>query len=55
MKKKTEGKLSQASSNVIKPGTGSGSRPMAGSTKTPMSHPEDKHGLSRKPAGKTLK
>lgn len=45
----------QKQSSVIKPGTGSGSRPTGGSTKTPMSHPEDKHGLGRKPAGKTLK
>lgn len=35
-------------SPVIKPGTGSGSRPMAGSTKTKDSSPTDKHGMGRK-------
>lgn len=48
------GKVSQKQSAVIKPGTGSGSRPMGGSTKTPVSAPEDKHTLGRKPSGKTL-
>lgn len=42
---------SKKSSAVIKPGTGSGSRPKGGSTHTPTSEPTDKHGLGRKPPG----
>jgi len=45
----------QKQSSAVKPGTGSGSRPMGGSTKTPTSNPEDKHGLGRKPSTPTLK
>jgi hypothetical protein len=46
----------QKQSSVIKPGTGSGSRPNGGG-KYPIktSAPEDKHGLHRKPGGKVLK
>lgn len=47
-------KSSPAKSKVIKPGTGSGIGVKAGSTKTPMSHPDDKHGLGRKPNSKVL-
>ena len=55
MKKSTSSKSAgQKQSSVIKPGTGSGSRPMAGSTKTPMSAPDDKRGLGRKPATRVL-
>ena len=55
MKKSTSSKSAgQKQSAVIKPGTGSGSRPMGGSTKTPMSAPDDKHGLGRKPAARVL-
>lgn len=43
--------LKHKQSAVIKPGTGSGSRPHGGSTKTPMSDPSDQHGLHRKPKG----
>lgn len=45
----------QKKSAVIRPGTGSGSRPKGGSTMTKTSAPEDKHGLGRKPSGPTLK
>lgn len=44
----------QRQSAKIMPGTGSGSRPKGGSTSTSMSNPTEKHGLGRKPAGKTL-
>jgi hypothetical protein len=55
MKPKAGKPVSKASSSVIKPGTGSGSRPTGGKTTTPVSAPMDKQGLGRKPAGKTLK
>jgi hypothetical protein len=45
MSKKKGGK---GSSSVIKPGTGSGSRPKGGSTHTPTSEPMDKKSMSRK-------
>lgn len=47
----TKSSMPKKSSSVIKPGTGSGSRPTGGSTKTPMSAPVDKQGLGRKPPG----
>lgn len=48
---KKEANKNMAKSPVIKPGTGSGSRPMAGSTKTKTSEPMDKHKLGRAPSG----
>lgn len=51
MKSSKSDNKSMAKSPVIKPGTGSGSRPMAGNTKTKMSNPSDSHGLGRKPPG----
>jgi hypothetical protein len=55
MKKSTSSKSAgQKQSSVIKPGTGSGIGVKAGSTKTPMSSPDDKRGLGRKPAVRTL-
>ncbi len=42
-------------SAVIKPGTGSGSRPTGGSTKTPVSSPTDKHGLDGRKIPGSLK
>lgn len=44
----------QKQSSVIKPGTGSGSRPKGGSTHTPTSNPSDKRTLDRNPP-KSLK
>ena len=43
--------LPKGSSAVIKPGTGSGSRPMSGNTKTPVSAPMDKHTMGRSVKG----
>jgi len=53
MKKDT--KMAHKQSSVIKPGTGSGSRPMGGSTKTPVSAPEDKKTMGRVGNAKVLK
>lgn len=50
MKKKMKG-MSKKGSQVIRPGTGSGSRPMGGSTKTMTSNAQDNHTLGRAPAG----
>lgn len=38
-------------SSVIKPGTGSGSRPNSSKVAVMDSAPKDKHGLGRKPPG----
>jgi hypothetical protein len=46
--KKSSSKGGHKQSSVIRPGTGSGSRPTGGSTSTPTSEPKDKHGLGRK-------
>jgi hypothetical protein len=51
MMKKGKHDTSKKSSQVIHPGTGSGSRPSGGSIKTPTSEPKDKHTLGRAPAG----
>ena len=53
MKKAAPG--GKKSSSVIKPGTGSGSRPMGGSTKTPTSAPMDTKTLDRNPPKGSLK
>lgn len=50
-KTKSKTKTKEKQSSVIRPGTGSGSRPTGGSTKTPMTHPTDDHKLGRAPAG----
>lgn len=52
MKKATAAKGKQSS--VIRPGTGSGSRPKGGSTRTPTSEPADKHTMDRKGSVKAL-
>lgn len=44
---KKEAKKDMGKSPVIRPGTGSGSRPMAGKTKTKDSSPTDQHTLGR--------
>lgn len=51
MKSSKSDNKSMAKSPVIKPGTGSGSRPMAGSTKTKVSSPADNHTMGRAPKG----
>lgn len=52
MKKKSGMKKGgKKSSQVIRPGTGSGSRPSGGSTKTMTSNAADNHTLGRAPAG----
>jgi len=53
--KAEKGKMGKKSSSVIKPGTGSGSRPTGGSTKTPMSNPTDKHSLDGRKTKSALK
>jgi len=51
-KAKSMGKGKQSS--VIRPGTGSGSRPTGGSTRTPTSEPMDKKTMGRKGGVKAL-
>jgi len=56
MKKSTVKKGGKKSSMVIRPGTGSGSRPTGGSTKTPTSEAMNNHTMGRvDPPGGWLK
>jgi hypothetical protein len=52
--KKGGGKHKQAQSSVIRPGTGSGSRPGGSKVMIPTSEPKEMHGLGRKPNAKVL-
>ena len=51
MKAKRSGSKGRKQSSVIRPGTGSGSRPSGGSTRTSTSEPSDKRGIGRAPKG----